>query len=374
MRNARYAILLGVLLAAGWASAQMPQEVKVSVKFIEFQSSKTGDMGLSAYFKRRSETAWGKTTTPSGITTADITFPKSNTLGINVFFDKLMGHYGNFELVLQGLVDQGRASVFAKPQIMVKVGAAAPSVIETTEAVPYEETKIVGYTPQQVTSFKDTGVKFSVKVLAIQDDDANLATKENNFIQLEITAAVDEEGPRMPIGLDARVSSEAGNFIRVPQFYSRSIATIVWVREEQVLILGGLYFNRKSKDISTLPGFIQAEDYVNATVQRFSPLKMPELPLSSTLGKDKTDVQRRELVFALRADIWKPTQFVPKVEGIEGTVSVDETDKKKMRPADVITGVLQGIGGLPENVVQGISGEKKKEDVSESLGKEKEEK
>lgn len=374
MRNASYGILLGLLLAAEWASAQMPQEVKVSVKFIEFQSSKTGDMGLSAYFRRRSETAWGKTTTPSGITTADVTFPKSNTLGINVFFDKLMGHYGDFELVLQGLVDQGRAFVLAKPQILVKVGAAAPSVIETTNAVPYEETKVVGYTPQQVTSFTDTGVKFTANVVAVQDDDGKPDTKENNFIQLKISAAVSEEGPRIPIGLDARLTSEAGNFLRVPQFYSRSIETTVWVREEQVLILGGLYFNRKSKDISTLPGLIQGEDYINATVQRFSPIKLPEIPLSSTLGKDKTDVQRRELVFALRADLWKPTQLVPKVEGIEGAPGGEEAEKKKVRPADVITGVLQGIGGLPENVVQEISGEKKKEDVSESLGKEKEEK
>ena len=108
-------------------------------------------------------------------------------------------------------------------------------------------------------------------------------------------------------------------------------------------------------------------------MQRFSPLKIPEIPLSSTLGKDKTDIQRRELVFALRADLWKPTQLVPNVEGIEGAAE-DDSEKKKMRPADVITGVLQGIGGLPENVVQGISGEKKKGDVSESLGKEKEEK
>ena len=244
MRNARYGILIGLLLAAGWASAQMPQEVKVSVKFIEFQSTKTGDMGLSAYFKRKQETAWGQTTTPSGITTADITFPKGNTLGINVFFDRLMGHYGNFELVLQGLVDQGRAFVLAKPQVLVKVGSATPSVIETTEAVPYEETKIVGYTPQQVTTFRDTGVKFTVSVMAVQDDDANPDTKENNFIQLHVAASVDEEGPRVPVGLDARLNSEAGNFLRVPQFYSRSIDTTVWVREEQVLILGGLYLNR----------------------------------------------------------------------------------------------------------------------------------
>ena len=306
MRSICYSLILTLLALAGQAAAQPAQQVNVSVKIIEFQSSKQQERGLSAYFKRRQETAWGQVRTRDGVSAADVTFPTTSTLGLTVFIDRLAGHYGDYELVLQGLVDQGRAFILSKPKVMAMVNAEKPTVIETTENVPYEETRVLGSTATQITAFHDTGVRLEVTALQVVDDDGNPDTPGDNFIQLKLVAKVDEEGARVPVALDDRVNSEAGNFINVPQFNSRSIDTTVWVQEGQVLILGGLYLNRKTKDLKTLPWFSQTEDFLNSTLQRYTPFNMPEMPLTSSLGQNQSEFERRELVFVLKTDIWHP--------------------------------------------------------------------
>jgi Flp pilus assembly secretin CpaC len=356
------------------APAQDPQQISVSVKIIEFQTVKGVETGLSAYFAQRNEPRpYGRISSGNGnIRNADLTFPTSTNAGITVFLDRISTSYGDIEMVLQALVDQNRAFILARPKAMVPVGVDVPTLIETTQAIPYEDTRVVGSTAVQITSFRDTGVKLMVKALQVIDDDGNPNTKEDSFIQLELEAAVNEEGQRITVALDDFVAGNTGPFsgttnaISVPEFISRSIKTTVWVRNEQVLILGGLYRNTKSKSVTTLPWLTQGEDFLNSVVQRVVPFTVPGVPLTTGLGNQDTDESRRELVFLIKADVWRPSYTVVDEFGFDEGDD-DDGGRTKVTPGNVINEVIEGISVVPQGIVEGIKGESES-GVSSSLG------
>ena len=133
-------------------------QVNVSVKIVEFQTTKGVNTGLSAYFKQRNKTrAWGRVTSGNGnVQSADLTFPTNTSSAITVFLDNITTGYGDIEIVLQALVDQNRAFILSQPKAMVTVGGTVPTLIKTTQQIPYEDTVVVGTTAVQTTiSVKD---------------------------------------------------------------------------------------------------------------------------------------------------------------------------------------------------------------------------
>ncbi len=371
-------ILLTLLLCAtAWPQAA-PRQVDVSVKIVEFQASKGVETGLSAYFKERGELdQQGVVIGPGNrlITTGDVTFPSTTTAGLTVFLDRLVSNYGNFEVVLQGLVDQNRAFILSRPRAVVPVGADEagtawpPTIIKTTQDVGFESTMVVGSTAHQVTEFKPTGVTLQVNALQVIDDDGNFSTEEDTYIELQLTATVSEEGQRVVVALDDLLAGTGGifdnnsNAITVPEFVERSMTTRVWVRNGQTLILGGLYRNQDSKTLNTLPWLAQGEDIANNVVQRILPFSAPGLPLSSSLGNQNTSRERRELVFLIKVENWKRTFTIADDFGFEGADGIE--DKK---PTDVITGVIEDIADIPQGVVKGITGGSKSSGVTKQLG------
>ncbi len=352
------------------------QQVSVSVKIIEYQTTKGVDTGLSAYFKQRNEVRpYLRVSSGNGnITSADVTFPANTFSGITVFLDRIATNYGDIEAVIQALVHQNRAAILAQPKVMVLVGQEVPTKIETTQDIPFEDTRVVGATAVQVTSFRPTGVILSVKALGIIDDDGNPATTEDTFINLEITASVKEEGQRITVALDDSLASTSGPFsgttnaISVPEFVSREISTNVWVQHGQVLVLGGLYRNTHNKNLSTLPWLTQGEDLLNATIQRLSPIAVPQVPVSTGLGSQSTEDGRRELVFLLKAEQWRPAYTVGGEFGFMEEHLDTEQEPKKGFPRDVITGIVEGITELPQSLGETITGPIPKDDVTSSLG------
>lgn len=355
------------------ASAQAPelQQVSVAVKVVEFQTAKGVETGLSAYFKQRNDPRpYGRVSSGNGnITSADLTFPASTNAGITVFLDRLSNEFGDFEVVLQGLVDQNRAFILSRPKAMVAVGEEIPTVIETVQRIPYEDTRVVGTTTKQVTTFRDAGVMLNVKALQVIDDDGDVNTTEDTYLRLQLTARVNEQGQRITVALDdSLVSANSGsNAIRVPEFISREITTDVWVQHGQVLILGGLYRNTKGKTLSTLPWLTQAEDLANGLVQRLTPFSFPQINPSSGVGNRSTSEGRRELVFLIKAELWRPSFTVADEFGFD-----DEDDelvpKKKKSPTDIISDVLEDLSALPQGVAEGIAGQPASTGVTKSLG------
>jgi Flp pilus assembly secretin CpaC len=362
------------LLGTLHAHAQEPQQVSVSVKVIEFQTVKGVETGLSAYFRQRSDPRpYGRVSSgSSAIRAGDITFPTATTAGITVFLDRLSNSYGDFEIVLQGLVDQNRAYILSRPKAMVTVGQTVPTIIQTTQLIPYEDTTVVGATAVQTTSFRPTGVMLNVLAPRVIDDDGDPGTTEDVYIQLALTAQVDEEGQRITVALDDMLAGTGGifaqtsNLIRAPEFISRSITTTVWVRHGEVLILGGLYRNTKNKNLSTLPWLTQGEDLLSGAMNRVLPFSSPHVPLTTALGNQRTNEGRRELVFLIKAELWRPSYTVADEFGFSDG---PEEPRRRMSPTDVISGVIEGIGGIPQGIAEGVSGEGASEGVSSNLGR-----
>lgn len=368
VRVKRYIALIAaacVLGAPAWSTE--PQQVSVSVKIIEFQTIKGVETGLSAYFKQRNvPRPYGRISSGRGnITSADITFPASTNAGITVFLDRISTYYGDIEAVLQALVDQSRAFILARPRAMVPVGHEVPTIIETTQQIPYEDTRVVGSTAVQITNFRPTGVSLHVRALEVIDDDGDAGTADDAYIRLELTATVNEEGQRITVALDDVVASSGPfgsqtNAISVPEFISRSINTTVWVRSGQVLILGGLYRNTKNKNINTLPWLTQGEDFVSGVVQRVVPFGIPDSPLSTSIGNHRTSEGRRELVFLIKADRWRPAYTVADDFGF---IEDDEPPRRRLTPGSILGDVIDGISVVPQGIMEGLG-----VDTDSSLG------
>ena len=336
---------IGITVLAIWitltAAAQEQQQVNVSLKIIEFQTSSGAETGLSAYFKQRSyPQPYGQVATAKGIiSAASLAFPATSSSGITVFLDRLTTYYGDFEVVLQALIDQNRAFILSQPQVMVPVGAAVPTKIATTQNIPYEKTVVVGSTTVQTTDFRDTGVMLSVSVLQVVDDDNNPQTTEDIFIQLSLDAEINEEGQRITVALDDSISGSGSIFTRstnaisVPEFISRSMKTTVWVRSGQVLILGGLYRNTKHKNLATLPWLTQGENMANNLVNRLVPIiNTPNVPLAPTFGNRNVQESRRELVFLVKADMWRKSYTVAEGFGEFGSIEEEEGEEEIIEP------------------------------------------
>ena len=249
------------------ALAPDAKQVVVSVKIVEFQTSTRTETGLSSYLAKRANThPWKVGGSGVSFDSANITFP-ATTGGLNVFLDRMHIGEHDLEMVLQALVDENRAFILSRPKAMVTVGSPIPTLIETTSNIPYENTVVVGSATTQITSFKATGVKMSVTSPQVIDDDGNPLTTDDTFIQLTLDVTVTEEGSRIVVALDNSISSASSsvfsgtsNAISVPTFVNRQLTTNVFVRSGQVLMLGGLYRNTKTKNISTLPWLMQGED------------------------------------------------------------------------------------------------------------------
>ncbi len=372
MRISRLTAVLLALFGCGSVWSQDPQQVQVSVKVIEFQTDKTIETGLSAYFRQRLVSQpYGRAASPAGsISASDITFPASTTAGITVFLDRLVTRYGDIEVVLQGLVDQGRAFILSQPTALVPVGAAAgrPTVIETTQEIPYEDTVVVGTTAVQTTKFKPTGVTLSVTALEIIDDDGDPNTREDTYINLQLTASVVEAGQRITVALDDLLAGSSGlfsnttNAIRVPEFVTRRITTTVWVGHGQVLMLGGLFRNTENKDLATLPWLTQGDRFMNGFIRRAVPFGVQPVPLSSSIGNNKLSHGRRELIFLIKADV--PTLIFD-----EG-VTVAEEESMLTNPTGVVTGILRGLGEIPREIGEEVTGEDLGDGITSGLGAE----
>ena len=348
---------------------QQPEQVTVSAKIIEFQAIKGVETGLSAYFRRRARTNFfGVIQGLNGLMTADLTFPTATAAGITVLLDRIRLSEGDIEVLLQALVDENRASILARPRMTV-VLKGAPNTIQIARDVPYENTTVVGNTTVQTTAFHTSGVTLTVSALELFDGDGNWATTDDTFIKLHVTGDVSEEGARIIIALDDLLAgggfAEGQNAIEAPEFISRRVDTEVWLRHGQILVLGGLYSSEKSKSLATLPWLSQAEDVAVGVAERAVPGEFLASPVSSTLGNRRTTDSRRELVFLLKAEVWRPAYTVPAAPGL---IEPGLEEEKRVRPADLITDVLGEMKKIPEEISQDIKGQTTESGVESDLG------
>jgi hypothetical protein len=376
----RTGIVLILLCASVWAQDPVPftinlegiakqggapEQVNVTMKVVEFQATKGVDTGMSAFYSRRNEPkTYGRVSDGEGaITTADLTFPLDTEGAITVFLDRIRLSDGDLEFVLQGLVNENRAYILSRPKALVPVHDAIPTVIETVEENPYENPTVVGTTVVGVTDFRKTGVILQVGVPEIIDDDGDwVNTVDDTFIKLQLRAEVKELGENIVVAVDDRFAG--ANQVVAPTFVSRSIDTSVWVRHGQVLILGGLFRNRTTKSLDTVPGLTKAEDLAVGLLERVVPGNFIGSPVSSTIGNRTTEEQRRELVFFIKCETWLPAYTV-----VDESVFDDNGEtKERTKPTDVIGDVIGGIANIPVGIAEGIAGQEREQGIESELG------
>jgi Flp pilus assembly secretin CpaC len=350
--------LLAVPAGAQMDPGDAPEQVDVSVKIIEFQSGKDVETGFSAYFAQRAQMRpYGRVSSgPGAITSADLTFPSSTAAGITVFLDRISAwNYGDIEITLQALVDENRAYILSRPQALIPVGNPTPTNLGTVQKIPYEKTVVVGNTPTQITDFRNTGVDLQLSAPQVYDEDGNWTTRQDSYIQLVVNAEVKEEGQRVTIALDSQLAggnfAQAQNRLTVPEFVSRSISTTVWVRDGQVLVLGGLYRNTGSRTLRTMPWLNQAEDVALGFAERAVPGNVLGSPVSSTLGNRRTSDSRRELVFMIKADVWYPAFTVFDEHGFDPFMDAEAPKS----PVAIVTDIVEALTGVPQAVGEGLS-------------------
>lgn len=347
-------------MSAGQAYNEPPEQVNVSVKILEFQSMRGVETGFSAYFDQREVTRpYGRISdTGRGVvSTADLTFPTSGAASITVFLDRITSYYGDIEMVLQALVDENRAFILSRPRAMVRVGSETPTTVKTVEQIPYESTEVAGTTTVQITQFRDTGVSLELTAPEVVTDDGDWTTEDDIYINLDLYADVKELGQQFVVALDDRFQGDESSLqqsqITAPEFVSRSINTNVWVRHGQVLVLGGLYRNTKTQRLDTVPWLAQGEDMVFGLAEQVVPGTVGARPVSATIGgREETD-QRRELVFLIKAEAWRPAFTVADEHML---VDPDPGEAPAERGhADVIRDVVEGVGGLMMDSMEGIT-------------------
>lgn len=347
----RYTCSLVTLLALAivplvHAQNSKPEQVIVSVKIIEFQATVGLETGFSAYYKKlpRAEPFGKVSVSGNAINTADLTFPSSTAAGLSVFLDRISMDSGDIEVVLQALRDENKASILFRPRAMVMVGKVdKPTVITTSQDIPYEATQVVGSTAVQVVESKKTGVLLSFSVPDIIDDDNDWNTTHDQYIELNVDAQVAEEGQRIVVALDDQLAaggdfSLAQNAIEVPEFITRRIETKVWVPAGETLILGGLYRNNNNRTLSTVPFLRQGENAVAGALDKIIPGDNLSLPLSAGIGNRSESETRRELVFLIKAEVWRPSFSLGSELGFDDTdlFDIPEDEEEEVSSEDLV--------------------------------------
>ena len=322
----------------------MPTQVKVSVKIVEFQITRGLETGLSAYFARRQERRLFNRLPfeSSHLNTADLTFPMTNP-AITVFLDRINMSEGDLEVVLQALASESRATILSRPRALVKVQEPTRTIVKTVTENPYENLVVVGQTTVTTTDFKNTGVTLAVSVPELTDDDSDWYTQEDSYIKLFINADVNE------LGSDIDVQTG----ITAPSFSNRMIETTVWARHGQMLILGGLYRNQKNKQLTTVPWLSQAENVAMGTAEQLVPGNITASPLSSSVGNRRNSDERRELVFFIKTETWLPTYVILD----EHQFDFEEDIEVKPSPVEIVKEKAKQAVNYPLDVIERVSGE-----------------
>ena len=262
--------------------------------------------------------------------------------------------------MLQALVSENRAFILSRPGAVVPVRGYDADVHRNGRRNPYENPTVIG-TLSSHDEFRKTGVIMRVQIVDVIDDDGNWQTTEDTFYNCVIRAEVKELGEEIVVAEQQQLLG--ANQISAPTFVTRSVDTQVWIRHGQVLVLGGLFRNRKLKSVDTVPGISKLEDMTVGLAERVIPGNLLGGRASSILGNKNSEVQRRELVFFVKIEGWRQSYTVREEVGAE---SEGPEKKGAMRPTDIIGNVIGGITSIPEGIAE-IGGESQGKGIESDL-------
>jgi type II secretory pathway component GspD/PulD (secretin) len=142
--------------------------------------------------------------------------------GLSLLFSDLTTDEGTLIATIEALQERGSANILSEPGIVATEGQLATLV--TGEEVPIQEINISGNSQTIVTKFKDTGIRLDFHPLHIGRDHVNLR------IRVEVSS------------ITGFVEARSSDFVvQNPVIAQRNAESVVTIRDQMTLVIGGLY-------------------------------------------------------------------------------------------------------------------------------------
>jgi type II secretory pathway component GspD/PulD (secretin) len=210
-------------------------QVYIKAKVVEVGLDSNLEYGVSWFFDRGggdpatgvpgtlNDNAWFRGVRsqfrPSSFTGAPLS--PVNT-GLSLLFDDLTTDEGTLVATIEALAERGSANILSEPSIVATEGQLATLV--TGEQTPVQQINISGTSETIVTTYKDTGIRLDFHPLHIGRDHVNLR------IRVEVSS------------ITGFVEARSSNFVvQNPVIAQRSAESVVTIRDQATLVIGGLY-------------------------------------------------------------------------------------------------------------------------------------
>lgn len=142
--------------------------------------------------------------------------------GLSLLFNDLTTDEGTLIATIEALQERGSANILSEPGIVATQGQLATLV--TGEQTPVQSISITSGSETIVTTFKDTGIRLDFHPLHIGRDHVNLR------IRVEVSS------------ITGFVEARSSDFVvQNPVISQRSAESVVTIRDQATLVIGGLY-------------------------------------------------------------------------------------------------------------------------------------
>ncbi|MCK6462192.1 MAG: hypothetical protein L6Q95_20095, partial [Planctomycetes bacterium] len=214
-------------------------QVYIKAKVVEVSLDSNLEYGVSWFFDRGGGDPGTSTTPPTFGTANENAFfragrsqfrPTSFTgsplsaanSGLSLLFNDLTTDEGTLIATIEALQERGSANILSEPSIVATEGQLATLV--TGQRTPIQDINISGSSETIVTRYEDTGIRLDFHPLHVGRDHVNLR------IRVEVSS------------ITGFVEARSSDFVvQNPVISQRSAESVVTIRDQVTLVIGGLY-------------------------------------------------------------------------------------------------------------------------------------
>jgi general secretion pathway protein D len=282
---------------------QPPPQVMIQVLIVEVSMDNSLELGVEFAFQDLQYTKAGPTDTTTYDYVGGTDIGAAGT-GLGGFTFTITG--ADFNFLVRTLQNEGNLNVLSRPQIVAMDNQEAS--IEITNDVPYATgTTILNNTSSTNVSRKDVGIKLIVTPHINPD----------GFVRMEIEQEVSDL---------TSSTVDIGNGLTSPIFFKRNAKTVVTVKDDETVVLGGLITTRDEVREQKVP-------------------ILGDIPILNLLFSNRSNESKRtELLVVL-------TPRVVRTPDDYRELSVQERNRTGKMPDAVLTNeLMDGLRVAPEDL------------------------
>ncbi len=214
-------------------------QILVEAKVVEVLCNEGMQRDVSLVFNRHDEKQNLNSTAGIQTTVPGQTASEANKGGNFDWYPYIAGqigdsNYKNFQATVQWLLTAESAKILSSPNVVVSRGATA-SII-TGQDIPIQSFQVYTGSTTTSTTFKRVGVKLNVTPKLINND----------YVMLQVNPEVSNVQRYQNI-------AQGGNTYQVPVIAIRNIETQLFLGDGQIVMIGGLYYNKDSSVQQRVP-------------------------------------------------------------------------------------------------------------------------